>query len=102
MHHDLIFNAIIQARLGSSRFPGKVLSDINGKHMLQRVIERLQHSNLISKIIVATTCLDEDDELALWCEETGIDVYRGSSSNVPKDSMNALLHINLIILFNNC
>lgn len=50
--------ALIQARLGSTRLPGKVLMDIEGKPMLQRVIERVEQSKLINMILVVTPNLN--------------------------------------------
>ena len=47
--------AIIQARMGSSRLPGKVLMDLEGETVLARVVRRLERSRQISKIVVATT-----------------------------------------------
>ena len=51
---------IIQARIGSSRLPGKVLMDISGKPMLWHVIERVKKSKKIDYIIVATTSKSEE------------------------------------------
>ena len=58
--------AIIQARMGSTRLPGKVLMDICGKPMLQHVIERVQ-SPVLDNMVVATTMLDEDDAIVELC-----------------------------------
>ena len=55
--------AIIQARMGSTRLPGKILADIAGKSMLQRVIERVAAARLVDEVIVATTSAQEDDIL---------------------------------------
>lgn len=73
---------IIQARMGSSRLPGKVLRDVNGKSILQNVIERLTPSEYIDKIIVATTGNPEDDAIVKFCEIAGVAVYRGSDWDV--------------------
>ncbi len=74
--------ALIQARLGSSRLPGKVLKDIAGKPMLLRVVERVRLANLVTHVVVATTDAEQDDEIALFCETAGIDFYRGSQFDV--------------------
>ncbi len=74
--------AIVQARLGSTRLPGKILKEINNKPMLWHVVNRLSHSKLIDKIIVATTDLAEDDQVQNFCEENNFLFYRGSSEDV--------------------
>ena len=55
---------IVQARTGSSRLPGKVLSDLCGRPLISFLIERLQNCKSVDEIILATTSLPEDDELA--------------------------------------
>ena len=52
--------AIIQARMGSTRLPGKILKELMGKTVLQHVIERVQQVKNIDEIIIATTILDQD------------------------------------------
>jgi spore coat polysaccharide biosynthesis protein SpsF len=74
--------ASIQARMNSSRFPGKVLSDIFGKPMLKWQIERIQRSNLIKNIIVVTTNTTQDDEIEFFCKQNDIKCYRGSEHDV--------------------
>ena len=74
--------ASIQARLGSTRLPGKVLKDICGKPMLQWQVERLQRSRLLDTVVVATTTNPSDDVIETFCRERGIDCYRGSEEDV--------------------
>ncbi len=75
--------AIIQARMGSTRLPGKVLSDIVGKTMLQRVIERVAAAEAVDKVVVATTTASEDDILVERLKnEAACDVFRGSIDDV--------------------
>lgn len=74
--------AIIQARLGSTRLPNKVLKNLCGSPVLLHVINRLKQSKYISEIIIATTTLPEDDAIQQFCEENGVKFYRGSSENV--------------------
>lgn len=74
--------AIIQARMGSHRFPGKVLMDIAGKPMLQHVIERTQQCESIDGVIVATSTNTRDDQLADLCRDLGVNVIRGSEQDV--------------------
>ena len=72
---------ILQARMGSSRLPGKSLREIEGKPLLQWVIERLRLS-LSGEVILATTRKGEDDPLASLAERLGVPVFRGSESDV--------------------
>ena len=74
---------IVQARMGSSRLPGKVMMDVKeGKPVLYFVINQLQHCKLVDKIIVATTNLKEDDKIVEFCNKLDVPCYRGSSENV--------------------
>lgn len=73
---------IIQARLGSTRLPGKVLKKLSGKSVLEHVIYRVSKSNLIDQIIVATTTNKEDDKIVDECFKIGVNYYRGDENNV--------------------
>ncbi len=73
---------LIAARMGSSRFAGKTLSDLHGAPMLGRIVERLRASDNIDRIVLATTELVEDDALEEWCAGAEIDCFRGSSDDV--------------------
>ena len=74
--------AIIQARMGSTRLPGKVLMDMGGKTVLARVAARLCRATLINEIIVATTHSIVDDAIVEECHELGISYFRGSENDV--------------------
>jgi len=74
--------AIIQARLSSSRLPGKVLLDIAGKPMLTRVVERANLAKSINSTVVATTTDSSDDAIVELCELEGYHWYRGSQFDV--------------------
>jgi len=74
--------AIIQARLSSTRLPGKVLKDICGETMLARVVHRTQRATLLDEMVVATTTLSSDDVIVIECERLGIPVFRGSELDV--------------------
>ena len=74
--------AIIQARMGSQRLPGKVLMRAGGRSLLEWHIMRLQQAKLIDKIIVATTDNQKDDVIAQLCFDLDIEVFRGSENNV--------------------
>ncbi len=74
--------AIIQARMGSSRLPGKVLKKVNGKPLLLHQIERLKTCKLIDDLVIATTVESQDDLIVEFCEKYNVAVYRGSENNV--------------------
>jgi len=74
--------AIIQARMGSSRLPGKVLLDIAGQPMLARVVERAQRAETLDGVAVATTTDPADDAVKNLCIERGYSCYRGSLHDV--------------------
>jgi spore coat polysaccharide biosynthesis protein SpsF len=74
--------AIVQARMGSTRLPGKVLADIGGAPMLVRVVERARGSREVHDVWVATTAEPEDDAIDRLCTQRGYPVYRGSTQDV--------------------
>lgn len=74
--------AIIQARLGSTRLPKKVLLDLEGRTVLERVVERVRASQDISMAVVATTILEDDREIVQLGDKAGFEVYCGSSDDV--------------------
>lgn len=74
--------ASIEARMGSSRMPGKVLADILGKPALSRVLERLRAAKLLDDIILATTVAAGDDVLEEWARKENAALYRGSEEDV--------------------
>jgi spore coat polysaccharide biosynthesis protein SpsF len=73
---------IIQARLGSSRLPGKVLKDIFGKPQLLRLCERIAGAKKVDKLVVATTDLAIDDPIDIFCRQHNIACSRGSEWDV--------------------
>ena len=74
--------AIIQARMGSSRLPNKVLMDIHGKPSLEFMIDRVLKSKYIEKIIIATTTDERDKVIVDFCEKNNILFYCGSENDV--------------------
>lgn len=74
--------AIIQARMGSSRLPGKVLRDLGGDTMLARVIQRVRAARSIDRVVVATTLHPIDDVVAREVTRLGCLVHRGSEDDV--------------------
>ncbi|MFA7289250.1 MAG: glycosyltransferase family protein [Melioribacteraceae bacterium] len=73
---------IVQARLGSTRLPSKVLKVLSGKPVLYHVIERIKQAKLVDDIVIATTDLDNDEPLVEYLRENKINYYRGSSDDV--------------------
>ena len=73
---------IVQARMGSSRLPGKVLKPINKIPMLKFLYDRLLKSKNIDKIIIATSSLDTDNPIEELCLKYRIPFFRGSENNV--------------------
>ena len=67
--------ASIEARMGSSRFPGKMLADLNGKPVIERLVNRLKQCSLLDDIILATTVETKDDDLVVWAELNGLGFY---------------------------
>ena len=97
-----MIGCIIQARMGSSRLPGKVLMKIDEKYtVLEYVVKQISQSKLVNKIIIATTDLEQDDVIQKVANELGIECFRGSSDNVldryyecaKKFSLNNILRI---------
>lgn len=74
--------AIIQARMGSTRLPGKVLMPMNGKTILDHLIDRISPAKNLDDIIIATTTDIEDDAIEVWCMNKGVGCYRGSDWDV--------------------
>ena len=74
--------AIVQARMGSTRLPGKVLKPISGKPLIELLLRRLSNSVKINEIVIATSNAPEDDELQKFIETLGYKCTRGSKKNV--------------------
>ena len=78
-----MIGCIIQARMGSSRLPGKVLmkSD-NGIPLLYHVINQLRHCSKVKNLVIATTTNQEDDEIEKFADNNSVNVFRGSEKDV--------------------
>ena len=74
--------AILQARMGSSRLPGKVMKEILGKPMLALQLERIARCKNIDKLVVATSSQHADDSIAVLCKNLGVPCFRGSLNDV--------------------
>ncbi|MEH1960625.1 MAG: glycosyltransferase family protein [Nostoc sp.] len=74
--------ATIEARMGSSRLPGKVLKEAVGKPMLLLMVERVRRARYIDEVVVATTTNEKDEAIASLCSKHNIPYFRGSEENV--------------------
>jgi spore coat polysaccharide biosynthesis protein SpsF (cytidylyltransferase family) len=74
--------ALIQARMTSTRLPGKILADVNGRPMLARMFERVKAAGNIDKIMLVTSTDSSDDPVVELCRREGILCYRGSLDDV--------------------
>lgn len=74
--------AIIQARMSSTRFPGKMMKLISGRPLIWHVINRVGNAKLIDKLIIATTTNQEDDIIEDFCKKNDILFFRGNESDV--------------------
>jgi spore coat polysaccharide biosynthesis protein SpsF len=75
-------DATIQARMGSSRLPGKVLLPVVGQPLLARIVERIRRSRLIDRVVIATSSSGQDDPVAELAERLGCLCFRGSEDDV--------------------
>lgn len=97
--------ATIQARVGSTRLPGKVLKKINDKPMLLYQIERVRRSRLLDDIVVATSTNPLDNAIVELCRNNGVRCFRGSENDVLSRIASAIQEFNIDIhveLFGDC
>ena len=74
--------AIVQARMSSTRLPGKVLKILDREPLIKILFQRLSRSKMIDKIILATSASEENDVLEDYVKSLGYEVYRGSEDDV--------------------
>jgi spore coat polysaccharide biosynthesis protein SpsF len=74
--------AIVQARMSSSRLPGKVLAPVMGQPMMLRQLERLDRASTIDEVVVATSTELDDNAIVELCAQSGITCFRGSLQDV--------------------
>jgi spore coat polysaccharide biosynthesis protein SpsF len=91
--------AIIQARMGSRRLPGKVLMDLEGEPMLARVVTRARRAATLQDVVVATTTSAADDAVARLCADRGWPCFRGSEDDVLDryERAAAAFHIDVVV-----
>ncbi|MCX8130811.1 MAG: glycosyltransferase family protein [Clostridia bacterium] len=87
--------AIIQARMGSSRLPGKVLIELLGKTVLWHVVNRVKQSNLVDKVLVATSTNEKDDLIVQECKRYNINCFTGNENDVLDRFYNAAVKYSL-------
>ncbi|MCG6537766.1 MAG: acylneuraminate cytidylyltransferase, partial [Syntrophales bacterium LBB04] len=90
--------AIIQARMSSSRLPGKVMANINGKPMLYHVVERTKRSKMIDLVTVATSEHSDDDIIESFCKENSIACFRGKLDDVLDRYYQAAMHFHADVI----
>lgn len=78
----LSFVAIVQARMASTRLPGKVLKIVKRKPLLEHLIDRLRFSKHIDKIVIATSVSKKDDAIEKLGKKLGVECFRGSENDV--------------------
>ncbi len=74
--------AIVQARMGSTRLPGKILMDLAGETVLARVVRRSCRAALVDQVVVATSVSTKDDKVVSECVRLGVEHFRGSETDV--------------------
>ena len=79
---DLKVGAIVQARMGSTRLPGKALADVCGMPMLERVVHRTRQASRVGTVVVATSDQPRDGPIAALARSHGVDVFRGDETDV--------------------
>ena len=84
--------ATIEARMASTRLPGKVLLPAAGRPMLGHLIARLREAASIDAIVLATTTNPADDPLAAFARAQGVEVFRGSEDDVMERVIGAAAH----------
>ena len=93
-----MIGAIVQARMASTRLPGKVMLAAAGKPLLGHVVERLSFSTTLGKIAVATSTDERDDIIAGFCNAQNIPVFRGSIDDVLDRYYQASKHLGLDVI----
>lgn len=90
--------AVCQARMGSTRLPGKVMKDLGGRPVLDWVVEAARQAPGVDEVIVATSILPQDDVIAEWAKRKGVAVFRGSETDVLSRYLGAAHQTNADVL----
>jgi spore coat polysaccharide biosynthesis protein SpsF len=94
--------AVIQARMGSTRLPGKMMFLLDDQPVIAHVIRRVKQSSVLDEIVLATSTKDRDDLLVTEAKKAGVDVYRGSESDVLKRVYDAAAQADADIIVRIC
>src|SRR6266571_3945546 len=94
--HNVI--ATVEARMGSTRLPGKTMAPLLGQPLLYRVLERIRQARTVKEIVVATSVNPADDRIASWCEREGFFYYRGAEDNVLLRVVEAARHYDAAVV----
>jgi spore coat polysaccharide biosynthesis protein SpsF len=94
--------AIIQARCGSARLPGKVLMDIAGRSMFSRVVERTRQTRMLTEVVLATSTEQRDEPLASLAARLGVRCFRGSEGDVLSRFVGAAAVFNADLVVRLC
>ena len=89
---------IIQARMSSKRLPEKVLKSLNGKPLLEYIIEQIQHKNDKLPIVIATSKEDSDKKIVDYCNRKNISYHCGDLINVASRYIEIIKKYNLDFL----
>ena len=94
-----MIGCIVQARMGSSRLPGKAMMEIDDKNrVIDCVVEQLKHCNLLDEIVIATTILQEDDIIEDYVRKKHIQCFRGSALDVLDRHYQCAKHFSFSII----
>ncbi|MFP6757438.1 MAG: NTP transferase domain-containing protein, partial [Alphaproteobacteria bacterium] len=88
---------IVEARMGSTRLPGKHMRPLSGRPMIARLLERLKRSRAAT-ICLATTTRTEDDLLEAWAREAGVSCHRGAVNDVLGRVLGAARHCGVDVI----
>lgn len=94
--------AIIQARCGSSRLPGKVLMDIAGRPMFSRVVQRTRQARMLTEVVLATSTEQQDEPLVTLAARLDVPVFRGSEGDVLSRFVGAAKAFNADLVVRLC
>ena len=97
--------ASVQVRMGSSRYPNKVMCEMAGKPLMGHLISRLQRSKLLDDIVIATSINTENNIIEAYCNENSISCFRGDENDVLGRTLGALRYMNATIgveVFGDC
>lgn len=97
--------ATVQVRMGSSRLPGKVLTEVEGKPLLGHLLDRLALAKGLDGVVVATSVRPENDAIERYCRSRGTPCFRGSEDDVLGRMLGALRQVRAktgVVIFGDC